>query len=141
MTPDQDALTISRQKPLWCTGRRKRATARIRVVPGEGRLVVNNKSLDEFLGGNDRHRASVMAPFKLSKALDSYDVFVSTMGGGITGQAEAIRLGISRALVAMDPALRTVLRTHGFLTRDSRKVERKKAGQPKARRRFQHSKR
>jgi small subunit ribosomal protein S9 len=136
-----ETIAISRQAPLWATGRRKTAVARVRVVPGEGRLVVNAKSLDAFFGGNDRHKASVMALFKLSQALSAYDIFVSTSGGGITGQAEAIRLGISRALVAIDPKMRPALRAEGFLTRDPRKVERKKSGQPKARRRYQHSKR
>ena len=82
-----------------------------------------------------------MAPFHLGKTLASFDLFISTTGGGITGQADAIRLGISRAMVEMDPSLRTALRAKGFLTRDPREVERKKSGQPKARKRYQHSKR
>ena len=82
-----------------------------------------------------------LAPLRVSKTLAGYDVFVSSSGGGITGQAEAIRLGISRALVEMDPKLRGPLRAKGFLTRDPRMVERKKPGQPKARKRYQHSKR
>lgn len=136
-----DAVTITRQQPLWATGRRKNAVARVRVVPGEGRLFVNSKSLDDFFVGHERQKVSVLAPFKVGKPLGGYDIFVNTMGGGVTGQAEAIRLGISRALVAMDPKLRSALRAKGFLTRDPRMVERKKPGQPKARRRFQHSKR
>ncbi len=137
----ETTLEISRQKPLWATGRRKTAIARVRIIPGEGHVSVNGKSVEDFFGGNGRQKASALSPFRVSQALSQFDVFVSTTGGGITGQADAIRLGLSRALVEMDPKLRTALRAKGFLTRDSRKVERKKPGQPKARRRFQHSKR
>jgi small subunit ribosomal protein S9 len=137
----EEALTITRQKPLWATGRRKTSIARVRVVPGEGRLIINGKSLDEFFGGNDRQKSSVLAPFKVAKTLSAYDIFVSTLGGGVTGQAEAIRLGLARAMVEIDESLRKDLRAKGFLTRDPRMVERKKPGQPKARRRYQHSKR
>lgn len=136
-----ETLTITRQNPLWATGRRKTAIARVRVVPGEGRVSINGKSVDDFFGGNERHKASALAPFRVSNILSSYDIYVSTLGGGIMGQAESIRLGLSRALVEIDPKLRTPLRAKGFLTRDPRAVERKKAGQPKARRRYQHSKR
>ena len=134
-------LEISRQSPLWATGRRKTSVARVRVVPGEGRIVVNGKTVEDFFGGNERQKASVLAPFHVAKTLAPYDLFISTSGGGITGQADAIRLGISRAMVEMDPKLRTALRAKGFLTRDPREVERKKSGQPKARKRYQHSKR
>jgi small subunit ribosomal protein S9 len=134
-------LEVTRQKPLWATGRRKSAVARVRVVPGEGRVVVNGKTVEDFFGGNERQKAAVMAPFHLGKTLAAFDLFISTSGGGITGQADAIRLGISRAMVEMDPSLRTALRAKGFLTRDPREVERKKSGQPKARKRYQHSKR
>jgi small subunit ribosomal protein S9 len=136
-----ETLTITRQNPLWATGRRKTAIARVRVIPGEGRVSINGKSVDDFFGGNERHKASALAPFRVSNILSSYDIFVSTLGGGIMGQAESIRLGLSRALVEIDPKLRSPLRAKGFLTRDPRAVERKKAGQPKARRRYQHSKR
>ncbi len=135
------SLEVTRQKPLWATGRRKTAIARVRVIPGEGRIIVNGKTVDEFFGGNERQKASVLAPLRVARTLSEFDVFVSASGGGITGQAESIRLGLSRAMVNMDPALRTPLRLKGFLTRDSRKVERKKSGQPKARKRYQHSKR
>lgn len=134
-------LEISRQSPLWATGRRKTSVARVRVVPGEGRIVVNGKTVEDFFGGNERQKASVMAPFHVANTLASYDLFISTTGGGITGQSEAIRLGIARAMVEMDPKLRTALRAKGYLTRDPREVERKKSGQPKARKRYQHSKR
>ncbi|HRY29314.1 MAG TPA: 30S ribosomal protein S9 [Elusimicrobiota bacterium] len=136
-----ETLSITRQSPLWATGRRKTAVARLRIVPGEGRFIVNAKSLDEFFAGHERQKSSAMAPLKLTKPMTNMDIFVSTTGGGVTGQAEAIRLGLSRALVAMDPKLRSALRAKGFLTRDPRMVERKKSGQPKARKRYQHSKR
>lgn len=136
-----ETVTYTRQNPLWAIGRRKTAAARVRFVPGQGRIIVNGKSLEEFFAGHERQKASVMAPFKIARPMNDTDIFVSTSGGGVTGQAEAIRLGISRALVAIDPKLRSALRKSGFLTRDPRMVERKKPGQPKARRRFQHSKR
>jgi small subunit ribosomal protein S9 len=135
-------VTPTRQNPVWATGRRKNASARIRIVPGEGRLFVNSKTLEDFFGGHARQKASVMAPFKAAnQTITNLDVFITSQGGGVTGQAEAIRLGIARALVEMDPKLRSVMRKEGFMTRDPRMVERKKYGQPKARRRFQHSKR
>lgn len=136
-----ETLTFTRQNPVWATGRRKTAVARVRIVPGGGRFIVNSKSLDEFFAGHERQKSSVMAPLKLTKPMNDADIFVSTHGGGVTGQAEAIRLGLSRALVEIDGKLRPSLRKKGFLTRDPRMVERKKSGQPKARRRFQHSKR
>jgi len=137
----ETTLDVTRQKPLWATGRRKTSVARVRVVPGAGRLSINGKSVDEFFGGNERQKASVMSPLHVAPTLSEFDLFISVEGGGITGQADSIRLGISRAMVEMDEKLRTALRAKGFLTRDSRKVERKKAGQPKARKRYQHSKR
>lgn len=136
-----ETVTITRKSALWTVGRRKTGIARVRVVPGEGRMFVNGKSADEFFGGNDRHKATAMSPFKVANTLASNDVFVTTTGGGLTGQACAIMLGVARAMVAIDPKLRTTLRSHGMLTRDPRAVERKKPGQPKARRRYQHSKR
>jgi small subunit ribosomal protein S9 len=133
--------SISRQNALWTVGRRKTAAARVRVVPGEGRLIVNGKSVDDFFGGNERHKAIALSPFKVAKTLAECDLFVTTTGGGVTGQADSIMLGVARAMVAIDPKLRTALRAKGMLTRDPRAVERKKPGQPKARRRYQHSKR
>lgn len=127
--------------PIWATGRRKTSVARVRVVPGNGQFVVNDKSLSEFFGGHVRAKAEASFPLQASKGVATYDFHVSVAGGGVTGQAGAIRLGISRALVAIDPGQRPLFRKEGLLTRDPRMVERKKPGQPKARRRFQHSKR
>ena len=138
---EETTLEITRQKPLWATGRRKTSVARVRVVPGAGRIVVNGKTVDDFFGGNERQKASVLSPLRVARTLSEFDVFVSTSGGGITGQSDSIRLGLARAMVEMDPKLRTALREKGMLTRDSRKVERKKSGQPKACKMYQHSKR
>jgi small subunit ribosomal protein S9 len=134
-------LEISRQSPLWATGRRKTSVARVRVVPGEGRIVVNGKTVEDFFGGTKGKRPLSSLPFMWPKHWRRSICLSAPSGGGITGQADAIRLGISRAMVEMDPKLRTALRAKGFLTRDPREVERKKSGQPKARKRYQHSKR
>jgi small subunit ribosomal protein S9 len=104
-------------------------------------MFVNSKSLDEYFGGHQRQKSAVMSAMKVTQPLNNFDVHITALGGGVNGQADAIRLGLARALVSMDEKYRTILRKHGFLTRDPRMVERKKSGQPKARRRFQHSKR
>jgi small subunit ribosomal protein S9 len=137
----EQTLTYTRQNPVWAVGRRKTAIARIRIVPGQGRFVVNTKSLEDFFGGHERQKWIALSPLKLFRPMNDSDIFVNTLGGGVNGQAEAIRLGLARALVNIDPKLRPVMRKKGFLTRDPRMVERKKPGQPKARRRYQHSKR
>lgn len=127
--------------PIWATGRRKSSTARVRVVPGTGRLTVNKKSLDDYFQGHLRARGEAASPLQKARSQNSHDYFISVEGGGVTGQAGAIKLGISRAIGVIDPSIKPTLRKEGFLTRDPRMVERKKPGQPKARRRFQHSKR
>lgn len=127
--------------PIWTTGRRKESVARVRVVPGTGQLIINKKSLTDYFGGHVRARAEATAPLHHARGANALDFHVSVLGGGVTGQSGAVQLGIARAIVEMEPSLRTVLRKEGFLTRDPRMVERKKPGQPKARRRFQHSKR
>lgn len=127
---------------LWATGRRKTSVAQVRLIPnGQGKVVVNAKPLDEFFRGHLRHVNSVLAPFAKVEQGKTYDVTAKVSGGGITGQAEAIRHGISRALSKIDVAFKKILRKEGFLTRDARMVERKKPGRPKARKRFQYSKR
>jgi small subunit ribosomal protein S9 len=127
--------------PIWSTGRRKESVARVRVIPGTGRLLINDKSVNDYFGGHVRARMEATAPLQHSRGSNSYDYHVSVLGGGVTGQSGAVQLGLARAIVEIDPTLRTTLRREGFLTRDPRMVERKKPGQPKARRRFQHSKR
>jgi small subunit ribosomal protein S9 len=122
------------------TGRRKTSAARVFLSKGTGAIVVNGKSLDEFFG-RETSRMIVRQPLELTETSDKFDVQVSVAGGGITGQAGAIRLGIARALVEYDETLKSPLRRAGFMTRDARAVERKKVGLHKARRATQFSKR
>lgn len=121
-------------------GRRKTSTARVILRSGSGNVTINDKDFESFFP-QLLSREDILAPFKLTQTLGSYDVFVNVKGGGTSGQAEAIRLGISRALIEINPEFRTVLKSEGFLRRDPRMVERKKYGRPKARKRFQFSKR
>jgi len=121
-------------------GRRKNAVARVYIRPGKGGAVVNKRALEEYFPLEWR-RSVILAPFVVTETAGNFDLVVNAKGGGQTGQAEAIRMGIARALVSYDEELRKPLRDAGFLTRDSRMVERKKPGQPKARKRFQFSKR
>lgn len=122
------------------TGRRKSSIARVIVSPGDGKIVVNKKPLDNYFGG-DILIMIVKSPLVLSQTIAKYDVSVNVKGGGFTGQAGAIRHGISRALLKAEPELRGVLKKAGFLTRDSRMKERKKYGLKSARRAPQFSKR
>lgn len=122
------------------TGRRKTASARVRVKPGSGTITVNNRSLDTYFG-RETSRMIVRQPLEAAELLDKMDVFVRVTGGGANGQAGAIRHGLARALVEHDEALRSMMRRAGFLTRDAREVERKKIGLHKARKRPQFSKR
>lgn len=122
------------------TGRRKKSIARVRLVPGEGNIIINNRGIDEYFNF-DTLKEIVKEPMKITETLGKYDVLVTVSGGGFTGQAGAVRHGISRALVKSDEELRTVLKKAGFLTRDSRMKERKKYGLKKARRAPQFSKR
>ena len=122
------------------TGRRKTAAARVYIRPGQGRVLVNNKPLDEYFG-RETSRMVVLQPLQLTDMAGSVDVRVTVRGGGPSGQAGAIRHGITRALVEYDESLKQPLRSAGFVTRDSRAVERKKVGLRKARKRPQFSKR
>lgn len=121
-------------------GRRKTSVARVYLKPGTGNITINGKELKNYFG-TDVLVYKVNQPFLLTETAEQYDVTVNVFGGGITGQAEAIRLGISRALCEVNEAFRAVLKPHGLLTRDARMVERKKPGQKKARKKFQFSKR
>lgn len=121
-------------------GRRKTSVARVVLRNGSGKITVNDKEFEKMFP-QQVSREDILNPFKVTDTLGQYDVFVNVKGGGTTGQAEAIRLGISRALVGINPDFRTKLKAEGFLTRDPRMVERKKFGQKKARKRFQFSKR
>ena len=122
------------------TGRRKTSTARVYIKPGSGRITVNERTLDAFFG-RETGRMIVRQPLDLVQMGDRFDIEVHVEGGGITGQAGAIRHGITRALIDYDESLRKPLRTAGFVTRDAREVERKKVGRRKARRGPQYSKR
>ena len=133
--------TSKKKVQYWGTGRRKEAVARVRLIPaGEGNIVINGKGLDEYFG-LDTLKLIVRQPLVLTDSLTKYDIFVNVCGGGFTGQAGAIRHGISRALLEAEPETRAALKKEGFLTRDSRKKERKKYGLKKARRAPQFSKR
>jgi small subunit ribosomal protein S9 len=122
------------------TGRRKSSAARVYIRPGSGDIVVNGRPLDTFFG-RETARMIVRQPLTVAEAEGKFDIHVTVSGGGTTGQAGAIRHGITRALMAYDENLRKVLRKAGFVTRDAREVERKKVGLRKARRRPQYSKR
>lgn len=121
-------------------GRRKTSVARVYVKPGSGNITINRKDSKVYFG-TDVLVYKINQPFLLTETLGQYDVTVNVFGGGITGQAEAIRMGLSRALCEINEEFRGLLKPHGLLTRDARMVERKKPGQKKARKRFQFSKR
>ena len=121
-------------------GRRKNAVARVILRSGSGNVTVNKKEIEKYFPLKT-NRDDVVLPFTITETLGTYDVLANVKGGGYTGQSEAIRLGISKALIEINPDFRPTLKAEGLLTRDPRMVERKKYGQPKARKRFQFSKR
>ncbi len=122
------------------TGRRKTSIARVRLASGSGKVVINDRPLEVFFP-LETVRKNVLAPLAVTDNLGKYDITVNVVGGGMTGQSDAIRLGIARSLIQISEDFRMTLRENGFLTRDPRMVERKKYGQKKARKRFQFSKR
>lgn len=121
-------------------GRRKNAVARVFLRSGNGKVTINKKSIETYFPLKD-NQDDVIQPFKVTETTGKYDVFVNVNGGGISGQSEAIRLGIARALESINPDFRPAMKAEGLLRRDPRMVERKKYGRPKARKRFQFSKR
>jgi small subunit ribosomal protein S9 len=125
---------------IWTTGRRKTAVARVRMLPGSGTITVNERTLEDYFP-RPTSRMRILEPFEATETVGQYDVLVSVEGGGIAAQADAVRHGISRALVTATETLRPTLRKGGMLTRDPREVERKKYGRHKARKRPQYSKR
>ncbi|WP_029898267.1 30S ribosomal protein S9 [Desulfohalovibrio reitneri] len=125
---------------FYGTGKRKNSVARTRLYPGKGEIVVNGRALEEYFPRATLQMV-IQQPLNLTKTIGKYDVRVNVDGGGISGQAQAVRHGISRALLELDPELRPALKKAGFLTRDARVKERKKYGQRSARARFQYSKR
>jgi small subunit ribosomal protein S9 len=125
-----------------CAGRRKSAVARIKVLEdGSGKVMINNKSIDEYFGGLERHKKTALKPFSIWSGVKNYDFYINVRGGGVSGQAGAISHGLARTILKLNEASKAALRKEGLLTRDPRMVERKKPGRPKARKRFQFSKR
>jgi len=137
MIPERE----DRKNPyFWGTGRRKTAVARVRIKPGSGKFLVNDREVNNFFCV-EKDRVAVRTPLTVTETTKTVDVFVNVCGGGITGQADAVMLGLARALVKANSDYEPKLRAQNLLTRDARKVERKKYGQAGARRRFQFSKR
>ncbi|WP_292656599.1 30S ribosomal protein S9 [Nitratifractor sp.] len=126
---------------VYATGKRKTAIAKVWLTPGNGGIIVNGKSLDEWLGGHETLKMKVRLPLEATKQLEAVTVKATTLGGGYSAQADALKHGISKALVEYEPAFRAILKPMGLLTRDARVVERKKYGKKKARRSPQFSKR
>ena len=133
-------MPIQTENGHYATGRRKESTARVWVKEGNGTIIVNGRPLDEYFG-RETSKMILNQPLQILEQAGKVDVTVNVVGGGLSGQAGAIRHGLSRALCLLNPEFRTPLKKAGFLTRDARVVERKKYGQPGARRRFQFSKR
>ncbi len=125
---------------FYGTGKRKSSIARVWLKPGTGKITINNKSIDDYFG-RETSKMVVMQPLEITENVDKYDIFVTVRGGGDSGQAGAIKHGITKALLELDVALRGTLKKAGFITRDSRVKERKKYGKAAARRSFQFSKR
>jgi small subunit ribosomal protein S9 len=128
-------------KKIYATGRRKASIAKVWLTPGTGKIEINGLSLDAWLGGLEAKKLRVKQPLVISKQDTSVDIVATTLGGGFGGQADALRHGISRALVRFNPEVKAILKPEGMMTRDSRTVERKKPGKKKARRSRQFSKR
>ena len=129
------------QVVYWGTGRRKSSVARVRLVPGNGQLVINGRNGENYLQYNPGYLSAAKAPLETLGLESEYDILVNVHGGGLTGQADSIRLGVARALCELDPENRKPLKTEGYLTRDPRAKERKKYGLHKARKAPQYSKR
>jgi small subunit ribosomal protein S9 len=143
-TPQPDApiyiQKLDKQGRAYATGKRKNAVARVWIKPGAGKITVNGRPFETYFA-RPVLRMILQQPLGIAKRVDQYDLTVSVAGGGLSGQAGAVRHGLAKALVNFEPDLRSVLKKEGFLTRDSRVVERKKYGKRKARRSFQFSKR
>jgi len=126
---------------FYATGKRKAAIAKVWLTPGNGEILVNGKTLDQWLGGHETLKMKVRLPLEATKQLESMNIRATTLGGGYSAQADALKHGITKALVEFEPSFRAILKPMGLLTRDSRVVERKKPGKKKARRSPQFSKR
>ena len=126
---------------IQAVGRRKNASARVCITAGTGKITVNGKTVDEFFGGALSQKKSLLQPLPLLPSSKKYDIDLKIIGGGITGQSGAAKMAIARAILKIDPTTKIALKKESLLTRDDRMVERKKPGRPKARKRFQFSKR
>ncbi len=126
---------------IYATGKRKAAIAKVWMTPGNGEMLINGKTLDQWLGGHETLKMKVRLPLEATKQLDNMNIKATTLGGGYSAQADALKHGITKALVEFEPSYRAILKPMGLLTRDSRVVERKKPGKKKARRSPQFSKR
>ena len=133
-------IKLDFKESKYATGRRKKSIAKVWVKKGSGKIYVNGKFFTDYFA-SDNHKMQITRPFELINQSTEYDVRCNVKGGGPTGQAGAIQLGIARALLKIDEEFRSQLKSHGLLTRDAREVERKKYGQPGARKKFQFSKR
>ena len=128
-------------KKYFATGKRKTAIARVWMEPGNGKISINKRTVDDYFGGLSTKKAAVRLPLQLTDVEGRYDTYINVQGGGLTGQAEAIRHGISKTLLMIDPEFRAILKKASLITRDSRIKERQKYGLAGARKRFQYSKR
>ncbi|UCG13706.1 MAG: 30S ribosomal protein S9 [Deltaproteobacteria bacterium] len=128
------------EEQFYATGKRKTSIARVWLKPGDGEITINKRDIDDYLK-RETAKMIIRQPLELTETLGKYDIYITVQGGGISGQAGAIKHGISRALLEVNPEFRPLLKKSGFLTRDSRVKERKKYGQPGARARYQYSKR
>ena len=126
---------------IYATGKRKEAIAKVWLTPGKGEMTINGKTLDEWLGGHETLKMKVRLPLEATKQLEAVDIKATTLSGGYSAQADALKHGITKALVAYEESFRAILKPMGLMTRDSRVVERKKPGKKKARRSPQFSKR
>ena len=134
-------MTAKKNDVFKSIGRRKSSVARVMISPGKGEFIINKRNIDTYFGGRDILKVVTKQPFEVLGIDGKYDVTINVTGGGVSGQAGAIRLGISRGIEKVNPDYRKILKENGFLTRDSREVERQKPGQPGARKKFQFSKR
>jgi small subunit ribosomal protein S9 len=139
--PAENQTNSERPRYYYGVGRRKTAVAQVRLYPGNGRITVNKKEPREYFGGRDIYQLIISEPLRLTNTFDRFDIRVRVRGGGLSGQAGAVRHGIARALLRHDPELRPVLRRAGLLTRDARVKERKKVGLKRARKAPQYTKR
>ncbi len=134
-------MSAKKDRYFYGTGRRKTSVARVRLYPGNGEITVNGKSAREYFGGRDLYQLLISQPLQLTNSADRYNVMIRVRGGGMTGQAGAVRHGVARALTRADEELRPVLKSAGLLTRDPRMKERKKVGLKRARKAPQYTKR